>query len=48
MQKLNIKERILFELQITQNRHPLSISDGKMSKFNTRHKRENAYQMCTK
>ena len=35
MQSLNIKEWILLELQITQTRHPLSIVDGKMSKFNT-------------
>ena len=29
MQSLNIKERILLELQITRSRHPLSISEGK-------------------
>ena len=29
MQSLNIKDRILFEFQITQTRQPLSISDGK-------------------
>ena len=34
-QSLNIKKCKLFELQITQSKHPLSISDGKMSKFNT-------------
>ena len=27
---------------------PLSIWDGKMSKFNTPQKQENTYQMCTK
>ena len=32
------KEIELLELQITQTRHPLFISDGKMSKFNTRQK----------
>ena len=36
MQSLNKKEWKLSELQITQTRHPLHISDGKMSKFNTR------------
>ena len=29
MQSLNIKEWKLLELQITQTRHPLPISDGK-------------------
>ena len=29
MQRLNIKEWKLFELQIRQTRHPLHISDGK-------------------
>ena len=29
MQSLNIKKAKLFELQITQTRHPLRISDGK-------------------
>ena len=29
MQSLNNKEWILLDLQITQTRHPLSISDGK-------------------
>ena len=48
MQSLNIKEWKLFELQITQTWHPLRISDDKMTKFNTRKKRENIYQMCTK
>ena len=34
---------------ITQTRHPLPISDGKMSKFiNTHKKSENLYQKCTK
>ena len=33
---LNIKERKLLELQITQTRHTIGISDGKMSEFNTR------------
>ena len=47
MQRLNIKEWKLLELQITQTRHPLRIFDGKMSKFNT-HKNENIYQMSTK
>ena len=36
MQSLNIKESKLLELQITQTRHPLHISNGKMSKFNFR------------
>ena len=31
MQSLNIKERKLLELQITQTRHPLSILQKKMS-----------------
>ena len=35
MQSLNIKEWNLFELEITQTRHPLGILDEKMSKFNT-------------
>ena len=35
IQNLNIKEWKLLELQITQTRHPLSILDGKMSKFNS-------------
>ena len=33
MQCLNIKERKLLELQITQTRHHLSILDGNMSKI---------------
>ena len=45
MQSLNVKEWKLFELQITQTWHPLHISDGKMSKFNTHKKCENIYQM---
>ena len=40
MQSLNIKEWILLELQIKQTKHPLSISDEKMSKFNTPQKRK--------
>ena len=48
MQSLNIKEWKLLELQITQTRHLQRISDDKMSKFNTRQKWENIYQMCTK
>ena len=35
MQSLNIKERKLLVLQITQTRHPLSILQKKMSKFKT-------------
>ena len=34
-QSLNTKKWKLFELQITQTWHPLRISDGKKSKFNT-------------
>ena len=33
---------------MTQHRHPLSISDVKMYKFNTPQKYENIYQICTK
>ena len=33
MQSLNIKEWILLEFQITLTKHPLSISEGKMSMF---------------
>ena len=36
MESLNIKERKLLELQITQTRNPLRISDGIMFKSNTR------------
>ena len=32
--KFDIKEWKLYELQITQTRHPLSISDEKMFQFN--------------
>ena len=32
---LNKKEWILVELKITQTKHPLWISNGKMSKFNS-------------
>ena len=32
--KYDLKEWMLLELQITQTRHPISISDEKMSKFN--------------
>ena len=35
----NAKERKLLELQITLTRHPLSISDGKMSKFMSKNKK---------
>ena len=35
IQNLNVKEQKLLKLQITQTRHTKSISDGKMSKFNT-------------
>ena len=35
MKCLNIKGMIFLELQITQTRHPLSISDGKNVKANT-------------
>ena len=38
MKSLNVKERILLELQITQTRYQLRISLGKMSKCNTRQK----------
>ena len=38
MQSLNLKEWILLELQITQTRRPLRISEGNMSKFSNRHK----------
>ena len=48
VQSLNIKEWKLLEIQITQTRHPLSISDGNMSKFNTPQKFEIIFQMCTK
>ena len=41
MQSFNIKEWKLLELQITQTRHTLSISDGKMPKFNAHKKWEN-------
>ena len=57
MQSLNIKELKLLELQITQTRHPLCISNGKMSKFNLRknvkylsnvHKTGGAHVQCVK
>ena len=48
MQSFNIKEWKLFELQFTQTRHPYAFPKEKMSKFNTRKKWENIYQMCTK
>ena len=38
MFSLNIKELELLELQITQTRNPLRISDGKMPKSNARKK----------
>ena len=34
MQSLNVREWILLELQITQTRHPLSISDWKNVQYN--------------
>ena len=40
MKSFIIKEWKLFELQITQTRHPLGISDEKMTKFNTPQKLE--------
>ena len=40
-------KRILLKLQITQTRHSLSISDGKMPKFNTPQNEEKC-EMCTK
>ena len=55
MQSLNIKEWKLLELQIIQTRNHLSISNKKMSKFNTRqksgkkwnvHKIEGAHLQC--
>ena len=46
---LNIKEWKLFELQINQTwPPPHAFRKKKMSKFNTRKKWENIYQMCTK
>ena len=44
---MNIKEWKLLDLQITQTTHPLSISDGKMSKFYSP-KIRNFYQVLTK
>ena len=56
IQSLNIKEWKLLELQITQTRHPLSISDGKKCLSSTAlkiikyllngHKMEGAHLQC--
>ena len=45
-QSLNEKESKLFELQITQTRHPLSISDEKKCLSSTPLKNENKIMKC--
>ena len=48
LQSLNIKERKLLELQITQTRNHLSISNQNMSKFKTPENEINIREMCIK
>ena len=48
MQSLNIKEWKLFELQITQTRNHLSISNEKMSKFKAPQKWKKIFMKCSK
>ena len=48
MQSLNIKESILLELQITQTRHPLSISEGKKYLSSTPVKNGKIFIKCSK